>query len=308
LFVRGETRHERFAARELADDLGITCIEVTLDGTARFHDARRNYKSGAPSFDRILRNVVDVARSDVSVGVVVRCNVDRGNAASFAALLDLFASLGLQDRISIYAAKVHSWGNDAHLTSYTSAEFAALESEWLARQVRLGYRLGLLPQRKPIVCLATRRDAELVDAHGTLFDCTEVSYVPTYGTPNRWAIGDIHSGTDVRRSELGDFNSRVRRSEVPCTSCRMLPVCGGSCPKAWLEGNEEPCPPAKYNLAEKLMIEFARDRIVPVRPPVLAFDDAVAAADRAAGAPGPVAAMGGSVTIALTRKVKQEAY
>ena len=36
----------------------------------------------------------------------------------------------------------------------------------------------------------------------------------------------------------------------------MLPVCGGQCPKAWLEGTA-PCPPPKYNIRERLNVLYA---------------------------------------------------
>jgi uncharacterized protein len=39
----------------------------------------------------------------------------------------------------------------------------------------------------------------------------------------------------------------------------MLPVCGGMCPKSWVEGVPA-CPPAKFNIAERLMIRYAVER------------------------------------------------
>ena len=75
LLLTGETAHE------LATDLGINFIEVTLDGLPEFHDGRRFRKNGGRSFDQIFRNLVEVARrDDVPADLSVRCNVDRSNA------------------------------------------------------------------------------------------------------------------------------------------------------------------------------------------------------------------------------------
>ena len=60
---------------------------------------------------------------------------------------------------------------------------------------------------------------------------------------------------------FGAFGDRVERGEVPCRSCAMLPVCGGSCPKAWLEG-EVPCPSAKDNIGLRLVLAYAKG-VVP---------------------------------------------
>jgi uncharacterized protein len=40
----------------------------------------------------------------------------------------------------------------------------------------------------------------------------------------------------------------------------MLPVCGGACPKAWLEGHR-PCPSAKWNIESRLLLSYAASRI-----------------------------------------------
>jgi uncharacterized protein len=36
----------------------------------------------------------------------------------------------------------------------------------------------------------------------------------------------------------------------------MLPVCGGSCPKQWLE-ELNPCPPTKLNIEDRLLLALA---------------------------------------------------
>ncbi|HEY9602548.1 MAG TPA: radical SAM protein, partial [Allocoleopsis sp.] len=41
-------------ATEIVNDLGVKSIEITLDGVAPFHDARRMQKNGLPTFDKIF--------------------------------------------------------------------------------------------------------------------------------------------------------------------------------------------------------------------------------------------------------------
>ncbi len=253
--------------------LQVSLVEVTIDGPARWHDRQRPYKSGRSSFERILRNVVDVAASRPSFALSIRCNVTAASAPDVPALIDLLDALGLQDGVDrVYFAPIHSWGNDAQKLSLDRASFARAEAGWMARLLRLGFTPSTRPELKPIVCMATLPTAELVDAHGDIFNCTEVSYVPSYGTPNRYAIGDLARGTDPqRRNLLGDFNRRVEAGEVPCRSCPLLPVCGGSCPKSWREGNSA-CPSFKWNLPTRLLLELGRhqgpidDEVVRTRP------------------------------------------
>ncbi len=249
-------------ATEIVNDLGVKFIEITLDGIGEYHDVRRMQKNGAPTFEKIFANVVALARrQDLNVKISIRCNVDRQNYESVSSLLQLLAEEGLQERISFYVAPIHSWGNDAHTRSLSPEEFAAWETIWLSEMIQLGFQPNLIPDRQPIVCMAVLPKAELVDAYGTIFNCTEVSYVPTYGTPNEYAIGEL-SGKEMpgNRSRLGNFNEEIRQGKYPCFSCPMLPVCGGGCPKSWQEGLE-PCPSAKRNIEQRLLLSYAVLRI-----------------------------------------------
>ena len=152
-------------ATELNREHAVDFIEVTLDGPPWLHDARRHHKNGRASFDRIFRNLVAVADdARVDAMLTVRCNVDRSNASGVIPLIDLLASVGLAGRVQFYTAGVHSWGNDAHLASFDRAEFAELQNEWIAHLILKGFNPGLIPRPKPVTCLATMRDGELVDS------------------------------------------------------------------------------------------------------------------------------------------------
>lgn len=249
-------------AAELIENFNLKTFEITLDGIAEFHNARRMQKNGMPTFDQIFKNVVSLAQHpDPDMQIVIRCNVDRQNYEAVSPLLQMLAEAGIQERITFYVAPVHSWGNDAHTRSLTAEEFATWEINWFCEMLQLGFSLAVIPNRKSTVCMAVKPRSELVDAYGTVFNCTEVSYVPAYGTPNEFAIDHL-SGLPMpgTRDRLGQFNDRVREGAYPCSTCRMLPVCGGACPKAWQEGLE-PCPSAKRNIEERLLLSFAVSRL-----------------------------------------------
>ena len=271
---------------ELVNALNVRKIEVTIDGSAAFHDVRRHTKAAKGTFSTIFANVTRFARTYSSrCQVVVRCNVDSDNYAGVEQLLRDLVKAEVQDKLTFYTAPIHSWGNDAHLSSLQRADYAQREVGWLALMLDLGFTPALLPPLKPVVCLAVMPSGVLIDAYGELFNCTEVSYVPKYETVrtkavnlpfptrrdaqptmvnqssssprNRYAIGHIQSGEVVgTRPLLADFNDRIEGDEVPCSSCRMLPVCGGACPKLWREGLI-PCPSTKDNISERLLLLHA---------------------------------------------------
>lgn len=250
-------------ARELVYEHAVYDAEVTLDGTAAEHDRLRFTKNGKGSFERIFANLVAVAHQG-DLQLVVRCNVSRANAAAVAPLIEQLAAAGLAHLISFYASPVYDWGNDAHQTALGKDEFAAMELEWLALQARLGFQVGLVPQRRRIVCMSVQRQGEVTDAFGATYNCTEVPYVPAYGKPNSYEIRIPVNSIKVRprRQEapalrLRHFNQQILDGEHrQCASCEMLPVCGGQCPKSW-EESQPPCPSAKHNMRGRLNILYA---------------------------------------------------
>jgi uncharacterized protein len=249
-------------ATELVEMHCVNAITISLDGTRDAHDLRRSTKTGKRTFDRIFANLINIcSRTDIDVDIDVRANVDHRNRDAISPLLKQLAESGLQRRIRFYVSPIHSWGNDAHKLSLSPGDFAEQEIVWFAEMARLGFRVSMVPELTPIVCIAVRPESELIDATGALYNCTEVSYVPAYGVPNRFAIGHVETGeTRDARQIFGGFNDRVASGAYGCSNCRMLPVCGGACPKEWLEGRA-PCPSAKLNIEQRLLLTYALSRI-----------------------------------------------
>ena len=246
---------------DLAKNLGVTSIEVTLDGTAEYHDNRRYTKQGKPTFNQILKNIVSIVNNPdydrKQCPISIRCNVDKHNEESVIPLINLLAEYRLQTKIShFYAAPVHSWGNDAHLQSLEKQAFANKEIEWFRHLLELGFTLpALLPQLTPIVCLSVVPNNEVIDAFGNVFDCTETPYVDRYNGTN-YIQGNLSDNTIDGERPLLSFYDQVAKEAYDCHTCVMLPVCGGGCPKSWVEGIPA-CPTNKFNIKEKLLLYVA---------------------------------------------------
>lgn len=255
-------------ACELVRDLRVSRIEVTLDGPRGAHDARRPTLGGGGSFDRVLENVCRLAeREDVRPVIVLRTNVDRENADRVLELLDTLAGRGLPGRgVRWYPAPVHAWGNNADLRSLPPTEYAQREIDWLVHAAALGFAIQPLPARREAPCLTLDPSAEVIDADGVVYNCTESTYVvsdradPAQPSTSVYAIGTLEHGTDeARRERLGGFFDQVRAGTWPCRNCRMLPTCGGACPKSWHEGHV-PCPSPKLNIEQRMLLAHALHR------------------------------------------------
>jgi len=248
--------------QELVSKLSVNSIEITLDGTATFHDQKRYLKGGGDTFDLIFKNLVDVCTApdfDASrCAISIRCNVDRTNVDGVEPLIELLAEYRLQDKIAyFYPIGIYSWGgNDAHNTALSKEEFAGLEIDWLLLLIKYGFTVNLLPGRVKKICMAVSPTSEMYDAYGNIFNCTEVSYTSFYdGTP--YQLGNLSfsdTGTVPVRA-FSEWNDEILAHKFQCGTCKMLPVCGGGCPKSWHE-DMRACPTNKFNIKDKLALSY----------------------------------------------------
>lgn len=65
----------------------INFIQITLDGSARFHNKRRVNKNGDPTFSTILENIKYAIKNNVIV--YLRSNIDRSNLTGLVELIEL---------------------------------------------------------------------------------------------------------------------------------------------------------------------------------------------------------------------------
>lgn len=248
--------------RELVKIWGVKQIEITLDGIAGFHDAHRYTKAGTGSFEIIFQHLLDAVRikeqENLDCKLSVRCNVDRNNVEGVSTLIKYLAEHDLQGKINFYVMNIYSWaGNNAHNQSLTKEEFASREIQWKKEMIYHGFARGFdLPKRKKIACMIVSKHSEMYDAKGNVFNCSETSYAKIYDQ-SAYHLGNLESTLPLKTGRyLGDWNDRIQNDEsLPCNTCNMLPVCGGSCPKSWEEGNPA-CPSNKFNLKDKLALNY----------------------------------------------------
>jgi|WetSurMetagenome_2_1015567.scaffolds.fasta_scaffold130848_2 uncharacterized protein len=79
--------------KELKNDFNVHRIEITLDGSAEYHDRRRFTVNGKGSFERIFKNLVSIVASPEynpkDCAISIRCNV-RADALSFSKYISLY--------------------------------------------------------------------------------------------------------------------------------------------------------------------------------------------------------------------------
>ena len=181
--------------REVAERLvavGVTRVQVTLDGPAAIHDQRRPMRGGQPTFDKILRNLKAIKGL---IDVVIRVNLDEGNRAHVPELARLLADEGLLSgdramtlytaKLTVYTEQVRmAWKplNQSDLPALDDASTDALAPRAPDRREAIGS-----PQRpRTGSCSAMVNNSFVIGPRGHLFKC-ELGIHDV-----REAVGSVH--------------------------------------------------------------------------------------------------------------------
>ncbi|MFK7827189.1 MAG: radical SAM protein [Oligoflexales bacterium] len=248
------------------NDCMISSFEITLDGPKEIHDSRRYLKNKSATFAKIVENIKTLVETKAKV--TIRCNVDKRNQGRVIELAKFLKDQNLHKKVSFYNAPVHSWGNDAHQLSAEQQDYAKWEIQSFDQLIHLGFDVRLMPAPNSIPCMGVNKHSILIDPYGNLFGCTEESLVPAYvknGTNTRscGSIGKLNKSETIKTipgRKYNNFPQEISQKKWPCHDCHVLPLCGGKCPKEWHEGRAA-CPPFKYNLPERILLNYARTKI-----------------------------------------------
>jgi uncharacterized protein len=248
---------------ELLYNLKINTFQITIDGLAEHHDKRRFVKEGQkPTFSIIFNNVLKITSRedfrDSGASISIRCNADKNNKEGILPFIHYLADHKLQDKIYFYVAPIHDWGDNGVLKSQgiPMDDLAIAEIDWFMELIKLNFKTNLIPLRKKIVCMVVDTGGEVFDAFGNVSKCYHVPYTPVYmGTD--YVLGNLKEPEKIQREniKMQNWNSEIPLGKTWCKTCRFLPVCGGGCPKSWLE-EVPPCPTFKYNIADRLVLQY----------------------------------------------------
>lgn len=247
---------------KLVTQYKIMDYQITIDGTADFHDKRRMLKNGTASFEIIFNNVVAIALSDFfatsGARINIRCNVDAENKENVFELLEQMNAAGILGKVGFYISAVHDWGDNgaSKVHGISKEDFAQFEIEvFMKLQEYKALNPGnLIPQRSTYTCMVVDESAEVFDAHGNISTCWDVPYTTSYfNTP--YVSGNLRQveKVDTSNAIMRHWYDEIPTNDTWCKKCTFLPVCGGSCPKEWNFGTPA-CPSFKFNIDERLFL------------------------------------------------------
>jgi uncharacterized protein len=233
---------------------GLSGVKITLDGDQHTHDRMRPLRGGQGTFDRIIKNIREVAgRCRISIGG----NFDESSVDSYPALLDFLREQEFADKLSKVSFKpiireakpqppkgfipltaIGSEGKPLNGTCMTSAgagvtaatsvcdscnflddKMSFLREETTKRgfQTVDGVHMG--------PCEIHKQHAHTIGPEGSLYAC------PGFAGNVPESTGHIDGREDEWRSAAARRFAKITAWE-DCHDCAFIPVCAGGCSAA----------------------------------------------------------------------------
>jgi len=214
-------------SRELVE-LGVTQIQVALDGSARVHDRRRPLTGGGPTFDVILSNLVDLV-DEGGIELSVRPTIDKENVVGIYELMDILAEVGIHDKLDFNPQNVEpspvkglSCLGGCILST---AEFAEIRANILIYASQQGFRVDP-PDILCQACPAHNINSFMISPNGDMFKCG------AFLRPED-RIGhldpDHPQKAHIDLACLWKWVGADPLEDEQCRECDVLPLCMGGC-------------------------------------------------------------------------------
>jgi uncharacterized protein len=232
--------------------LGISNVQITMDGDESSHDHLRPLASGRGTYRKILEACANVARAGIDL--MVRVNVNKLDADRVAHLLDDLLAIGVSPRNAvIHAVRTINHGDcsDAMANAcYSNEEFARKWIDILGEVAKRGFGL---PTLEPIAynCPFDLQQTVMIGHDGTIRHCSS----------SEGRLGEINeNGEETGKTTLHEkIKNRRPTDDEHCRSCKYLPMCMGGC--SYLrELGQEACNPERHVLGELVALTARQGR------------------------------------------------
>ena len=248
------------AAKTLSET-GNDFVQITLDGPKESHDKRRVLTNGRPTFDRIYKNMKDVAVYFQEIKV--RVNVDKENPDAFESVTEMLWQDGLIPKVQPYPGHVDALtpACERHsLKCMSLEEFATFEVRIGKNLIEKGRDYASYPS-VAVGCGAICDNALVIDPEGILYKC--------------WNdVGERTQSVGRLNDDSVDFNENLFKwigydlfGSEECRQCLFLPLCLGRCPYERIaKGNSENlCSPLRHNLEATVKLKYVNEMAIAMK-------------------------------------------
>lgn len=233
----------------------VCSAQITLDGVGAAHDATRHLAGGAPTFERITRNLREVK---FPFRILIRQNVHEGNRNQIEPLKAYVEKLAEETGNRLIYCPAPVSGNDTSDRRHSDMKLLCGSSD---SDVEVLKDALCFAEGRGHYCGANQLSDVGVDEKGRLQKCWEDVDKPerSFGTAAKW-----DPSNPIRTADAPDRLTRYMNAlpfeDAECCSCIWLPACAGGCPNRRMFYGERPCLPYRDAPEQYVMALYERLR------------------------------------------------
>lgn len=224
------------------EKLGITTLQITIDGPQSVHDFRRALKNGKGTLQRIITNI---EKCNGKVEIVVRVNLDKENVKNLTETVKEIKRINMPNLMVDFANVIGSVRDAKMLMSSKEFADAWLKGNDLCDEFQIRHNSYCLPMGAHY-CDADNENAFVIDPNGKIYKCWN-----DIGNTER-SIGDLHQEHCDFSSLYYEYMTYDATEDKKCKKCILLPICMGGCPFDRVNGNDR-CPMYSYITKDIIM-------------------------------------------------------
>lgn len=207
---------------EMIDNIGVTKVQITLDGLKEHHDARRSLRNGQGTFDRIFENLK--LFEEYSIRVDIRMNVDNENCKDYIGLQRKIEDLE-NPNIILYPSPVEDINQDTvnEVSSFMTFDEFEQFAHGICKEGASASAATKVLDDRYCYCQAETENSYVIDELGNCYKCwDQVGRIET-------ACFNITNIEDKNYSNIIKFLAWDPFRDEKCGKCVFLPVCFGGC-------------------------------------------------------------------------------
>ncbi len=196
----------------------VVNIQITLDGTKKEYEKRKDYRKIENSFDLVINNIEEIIKSRLQISV--RINFDKQNFDDVIKLLVFLSKFNEYNNFRCYVMplyKTSKYNKENYIDENNcSIFFGKLFSKMIELKYIKNQKYFLL-KRNPLFCKALKKNTWVIDTKGSLYKCSHSMEKEICSIYNK----------EVDELELKNWE-RIHVDDN-CDKCIFLPLCQGGC-------------------------------------------------------------------------------
>lgn len=245
----------------LFNKMGVSYIQITLDGLKETHNKVKYTKTCDDTFTRTIENIDLLISVAPNIRITLRVNVSKENSGEFSDLYKFITERYKNNpQIGIYPAFVtaSSPGHSFDSLLFTRKEQSDFIQELFYKK-NITTHLCRYPNSSFDECAIRNKNTFTIDPEGYLYKCWEII------GDRKYAIGKLNTDGMIESVNETILNRYLYGADpledTICSKCPYLPICFGGCPHKRIENvfagkRHDTCTHLKGNLKEFIKIHL----------------------------------------------------